>query len=151
MYPQKARPWFLSEWIRGTGHHSWPSQEKSQDSKGENTAVWSFPLPATSQFNLSSIKGASYWACAKFKKKKKKFWHFLKTRKTLFRTTVIDVKTIATREKDGTQLGIPGLGSIVPTTWIFLVSLSHSLPIMHVTRASHFSSQLYSASTALQD
>lgn len=50
MYPQKARPWFLSEWIRGTGHHSWPSQEKSQDSKGENTAVWSFLFPP--QVNL---------------------------------------------------------------------------------------------------
>lgn len=40
----------------------------------------------------------------------------LKTRMTLFRTPVIGVRTIATGKRDGTQLEIPGLGSIVPIT-----------------------------------
>lgn len=149
-YPQKARPWFLSEWVRGTGHHSWQSQEKCQDSKGENTAVWSFPLPTTSQFDLSSIKGASYWACAKLKKKK--IMTLLKNKKDF-------IQDYCDRCQDYCNKGERWHSTW--NTWVrFYSAHNMNLPglsvpfspdIMHVTCASHFSSQLYSASTALQD
>lgn len=49
-------------------------------------------------------------------------------RKTFFRTIVIVVKTNAPGEGGGTQLQIPGLGSVVAPTKVLLASLSHNPP-----------------------
>lgn len=53
---------------------------------------------------------------------------------------MIGVKTTVTRERDGTQLQIPGLGSVVAITKVSLVSLSHTSP--SVTSRGHLASPL---------